>query len=118
LIDQLVLGVVVLDTTEKGYAEWRSGDRAPEFAQRIDATLRRIAGDDRRIDGANRDSGNPIGMQISFGQGLVNACLIGAERAAAAALRRNKPTVLALLLASRRRSECSPAYKIWDNSKV
>jgi hypothetical protein len=53
LVDQLVLGVVVLKVPEIGNAERRSGDRLPKFAQRINATLRRIAGDDRRIDGAD-----------------------------------------------------------------
>src|SRR6185436_13371288 len=56
LIDQLTLHVVELDAPEVRYAERRRGDHLPEFAQRIDATLRRIAGDDRRIDGADRDS--------------------------------------------------------------
>ena len=61
-------------------------------------------GDDRRIDGADRDSGNPIGMQIGLGQRLINTRLIGAERAAAlkqqrdlfkrsAALGHGKPSV-------------------------
>jgi hypothetical protein len=130
LIDQLVLDVVILDLPESGYAERRSRDRVPKLAQRINATLRRIAGDDRRIDGADRDSGNPIGMQIGLGQRLINASLIGAERAAAleqqrdlfegraplrhgkppvpAVLRRNKPTALAPLLASRRRRWMPP----------
>src|SRR6516162_1262559 len=32
LIDQLVLGVVILDMLKIRYAEWRSGDRVPKFA--------------------------------------------------------------------------------------
>src|SRR6516162_5747405 len=83
LIEQLVLGVVILDILKIGYAEWRSRDRVPKFTQRVDPLLRRIAGDDRRVDGADGDSGNPIGMQIGLGQGLINARLIGAERATA-----------------------------------
>ena len=45
----------------------------PKFAQRIHPLLRRIAGDDCRVDGADRDSGNPIGMQIDLGQRLINS---------------------------------------------
>jgi hypothetical protein len=37
---------------------------------------------DRRIDGADRDSGNPIGMQIGLGQRLIDARLIGAGKKA------------------------------------
>jgi hypothetical protein len=54
----------------------------PKFTQRVNATLWWIAGDDRRIDGADRDSGNPIGMQVGLGQRLINARLIGAKCAA------------------------------------
>src|SRR5262249_10438572 len=79
LIDKLMLVVAELDLPEIGNAKRRSRDRAPKLAQRVDATLRRIAGNDRGIDGADRDSGNPIGMQISLGQRLVNTRLIGAE---------------------------------------
>ena len=35
------------------------------------------------IDGANRDSGGPVRMEARRGKGLVDASLIGAERAAA-----------------------------------
>ena len=45
--------------------------------------LGRVAGDDRSVDGADRDAGDPVGMKSGFGQRLVDACLIGAERAAA-----------------------------------
>ena len=56
--------------------------RLPEGAQPLDASLRRIAGDERRIDGTDRDAGNPVGMEMGLGQGLVDPRLIGAERAA------------------------------------
>src|SRR5262249_21847453 len=78
-----MLVVAEFDLPKIGYAEWRSRDRVPKFAQRVHPLLRRIAGDDRRVDGADRDSGNPIGMQIDLGQGLINARLISPERAAA-----------------------------------
>src|SRR5262245_14660265 len=114
-----------------GYAEWRNRDRLPKFAQRVDPLLRRIAGDDRRIDGADRNSCNPIGMQIVLCQRLINTGLISAERAAALkqqrdlfegraplghgkppvppVLRRNKPTAAAPLPASRRLRWMRPA---------
>ena len=44
---------------------------------------RRIAGDDRGIDGADRDAGNPFRLEIVVTQRLIGAGLIGAERAAA-----------------------------------
>jgi hypothetical protein len=72
-----------LDLPKIGNAEWRSRDRLPKLAQRVDPPFRRVAGDDRRIDSADRDSGNPIGMQIGLRQRLINTRLISAERAAA-----------------------------------
>src|SRR5262249_5858011 len=83
LIEQLVLSVVILDMLKIRYAEWRNRDRVPKLAQRVDPLLRRIAGDDRRIDGADRDSSYPIGMQIGLGERLIDTCLIGSQRAAA-----------------------------------
>src|SRR6516165_3636601 len=83
LIDKLMLVVAEFDLPEIGYAEWRSRDRVPKFAQRMHPLLRRIAGDDCRVDGADRDSGNPIGMQIGLGERFINARLISPERAAA-----------------------------------
>src|SRR5215831_7757110 len=78
-----MLVVAEFDLSEIGYAEWRSRDRVPKFAKRVHPLLWRIAGDDRRVDGADRDSGNPIGMQIGLGQRLINARLISPERATA-----------------------------------
>ena len=63
-----------------------SGDvqtRLPEFAQPLDAPFRRIAGDQRRVDRADRNARDPVGMQIGLGQRLIDAGLIRAERAAA-----------------------------------
>src|SRR5262249_47200119 len=53
LIEKLMLVVAEFDLPEIGYAEWRSRDRVPKFAQRIHPLLRWIAGDDRRVDGAD-----------------------------------------------------------------
>ena len=50
---------------------------------RVDALVRRVAGDDRGIDGADRDAGDPFGLEIDGAQRLIGAGLIGAERAAA-----------------------------------
>src|SRR5262249_2579718 len=82
LIEKLMLVVAEFDLSEIGYAEWRSRHCVPKFAQRVHPLLRRIAGDDRRVNGADRDSGNPVGMQIGLDQCLINARLISPERAA------------------------------------
>ena len=55
----------------------------PEGAQALDASLRRVAGDDGRIDRADRDACDPARHLAGFCQSLVSARLIGAERAAA-----------------------------------
>ena len=55
----------------------------PEFLQALDALLALIAGDDRGVDGADRDAGDPFRLEIEVTQGLIGAGLIGAERAAA-----------------------------------
>ena len=44
---------------------------------------RLVAGDDRGIDGADRDAGDPVRLEIEVTQRLIGAGLIGAERAAA-----------------------------------
>ena len=58
-------------------------DAAPEFAQLIKAVTRFIARNQCRIDRANRGSDHPIGFDPSFVQRLIDADLIGTERAAA-----------------------------------
>ena len=84
LIDEL-MHQVVLDVGRRtvGETEWSLGDGFPEFAQMLDSPLRRIAGDQGGIDGADRDAGDPVGVEVSLGQGLIDAALIGAERTAA-----------------------------------
>ena len=59
------------------------GDALPEPAQFFDARFRRIPGNDRAVDGTDRDASNPIGINASPSQRFVNSGLIGAERAAA-----------------------------------
>src|SRR6266404_1631623 len=61
----------------------RRGDQLPEFLEAPDPLFARIAGDDRGVDGADRDAGNPFRLEIKVTQGLIGAGLIGAERAAA-----------------------------------
>ena len=34
------------------------------------------------VDGADRDAGDPVGMQVRLGERLIDAGLVGAERAA------------------------------------
>ena len=55
----------------------------PEGEQLLDPSLRRIAGDDGGIDCADGDAGDPMGHDAGLGQLLIDAGLIGAERAAA-----------------------------------
>ena len=42
-----------------------------------------VAGDDARIDGADRRADQPVGLDAGIVQRLIDAALIGAERAAA-----------------------------------
>ena len=78
------MGELVRDLNEEiGGTERGGADGLPEFPQPRDALFRRVAGDQRRIDGANRNAGDPIGMQIGLRQSLIDARLIGPESAAA-----------------------------------
>src|SRR5436309_4934268 len=61
---------------------WRR-DHLPEFLETLDPLFTRIAGDDRRVDRADRDAGDPFRFEIKVTQGLIGAGLIGAKRAAA-----------------------------------
>jgi len=83
LVDLLALPVALdVDRREIGDAERRLGHGLPEDAQTFDALLGRVAGDQGAVDGADRDAGHPVGMKIGFGQSLVDARLIGTQRAA------------------------------------
>lgn len=72
-----------LDERGQRKAERRLTDGFPEFPQPLDAILRRISRDDRCVDRADRDAGDPVRVNIRFVQALVDAGLIRAERAAA-----------------------------------
>ena len=45
--------------------------------------FRRISSDDRGVDTTDRNAGYRVGLQTGLMQGLIDARLIGAERAAA-----------------------------------
>ena len=59
------------------------GDQFPEGLQLLKAALWRIAGDDRRVDGADGYARNPVGLDTRLVHRLVDAGLIGAQGTAA-----------------------------------
>jgi hypothetical protein len=73
----------VMPVANERNAEHTRGDALPEAAQLLDTVFRPVAGDDRPVDGADRDAGDPTGGEAVLAQGLEDARLIGAERAAA-----------------------------------
>jgi hypothetical protein len=58
-------------------------DACPERAQPVEPVLPRVAGDQRRVDGADRRADHPVGLDTRFVHRLVDAGLVRAERAAA-----------------------------------
>ena len=61
----------------------RMFDAAPELAQLREPVGRPVAGDNRGVDRADRSADHPVRLDARFVQCLVDAGLIGAERAAA-----------------------------------
>ena len=57
-------------------------DALPEGAQPLQAERRWIAGNDRPVDGADRYARQPVRLETGFLQGLVDARLVGSQRAA------------------------------------
>jgi hypothetical protein len=55
----------------------------PEFLERGQAVRQRVAGDQARIDGADRGADDPVRLDAVLVQRLIDAGLIGAERPAA-----------------------------------
>ena len=55
----------------------------PERPELRDPLVRRIAGDDGGVDRADRDAGDPVGIDLGLGERGVDPGLVGAERAAA-----------------------------------
>ena len=64
----------------EGNALEAGGNAPPEGPEPLDAMFRPVAGDDRAIDGADRDAGDPLRLDTMLGKRLVGAGLIGAER--------------------------------------
>ena len=58
-------------------------DAAPEILQTLDACVRIVTRDDAGVDRADRCADHPVGLDVSLVKRLIDACLIGAERAAA-----------------------------------
>ncbi len=65
------------------------GDLPPEGPQLLNPFGRLVSGDDRGVDGANGDAGNPIWMNVGLRKGFVDAGLVGSERTAALQHQRN-----------------------------
>ena len=63
--------------------EIRALHAAPELLQPIEAVFAPVAGDDAGVDGADRGADDPIGLDARLVQRLIDAALIGAERAPA-----------------------------------
>jgi hypothetical protein len=55
----------------------------PKFAKPVNTGIGGIARDNCSVNRSNRNSGNPIGMDVGFGQGLVDASLVGPQSTAA-----------------------------------
>src|SRR5262245_32704813 len=55
----------------------------PEFLEAREPVLRLVAGDQTRIDGADRGADDPVRLDAGLMQRLIDAGLVGAEGAAA-----------------------------------
>src|SRR5690606_11818608 len=67
----------------QGRGAGRFGDVVPEAAQPLHPLVERAAGDDRGVDRADRNAGQPVRGDAGRVQPLVDAALVTAERAAA-----------------------------------
>jgi len=61
----------------------RDRDLLPKCSEPLDAPFGGIAGDQRAVDGTDRDSGDPIRLQLGLGQRGIYTGLVRAECAAA-----------------------------------
>jgi hypothetical protein len=77
-VEQRARAVAVCD----GIPRHRGRHHLPELFQPVDAFLAFIAGDDRGVDGADRNARDPFRFEPGPAQRMKGACLIGAERAA------------------------------------
>src|SRR5262249_9506387 len=81
MIDEAVGELVPpLQRSEERQPKRLGADGFPERAQSLDPFFRRIAGNQRRVDGTDRNSGDPVRVQVRLGQSLVYPRLVGAER--------------------------------------
>src|SRR5215831_16450254 len=81
MIDEAVGELVpALQPSEERQPKRLGADGFPKRAQSLDPFFRPIAGNQRRVDGTDRNSGNPVWVQIRLGQSLVYPRLVGAER--------------------------------------
>ena len=60
-----------------------SGDPLPELTQSLDPPLRRVADDQRCVDGADRDADDPGRRYARFDKAFIHAGLIGPKRTTA-----------------------------------
>src|SRR5260221_4579850 len=70
----------------------------PEFLQPVEAILGLVARDQTGVDGADRRADDPIRLDPGFMQCLIDARLVGAERAAALEDKDDLPMLLRWLL--------------------
>ena len=84
-----IMAALVSLNSDRARSSSSPGSRTPATtpSPRIPSADRRafarVAGDDRGIDGADRDACDPFRLEIKMAQRLIGAGLIGAERAAA-----------------------------------
>ena len=71
------------ERVERARAEALLLDLVPERVQPLEPVRRRVAADQRRVDRADRRADHPVGLDAGLVQRLVDADLVGAERAAA-----------------------------------
>ncbi len=65
------------------------GDLLPEGAQLRDPFGRLVSHDNGCVDGADGDAGDPVGIDIGLGKGLVDSALVGPERSSTLQHQRN-----------------------------
>jgi hypothetical protein len=77
----------------KGAPQARALDAPPEFLEPGKTVLDLVAGDEARIDGADRGADQPVRLDAGLVQRLIDAALIGAECAAALQHKHDLPVI-------------------------